>query len=303
MTRAGDRTALVAFVASAVFAGGNAVGIRFSNRELAPLWGACLRFALAAIILVALMAVLGQHFPRGRALVGAVLFGVLTVGISFALLYYALLRMHAGFVQTLLALVPLATLLIAAVERQERLRLPAVAGTLLAGAGIAVMTNAPIAQYAVPALSVLAVLGSVLCAAQGGVLVRAFPPVHPVTMNAVAMAAGAVLLLIGSVLADEPHVVPHAAETWFALGFLVVIDSILVSVLYLVVLRHWTASRASYLFVCVPVFTTALSAWLDAEPLTIGKVLGGLLVLTGVYLGALRRGRSARTISDPGSSR
>jgi hypothetical protein len=34
--------------------------------------------------------------------------------------------------------------------------------------------------------------------------------------------------------------------------------------------------------------TLALSAWLDQEPVTGGLLLGGALVLGGVYLGALR---------------
>jgi hypothetical protein len=45
--------------------------------------------------------------------------------------------------QTLLALVPLATLLLAVVQRQERLRLAAVIGTLLALAGVAVTFRGP----------------------------------------------------------------------------------------------------------------------------------------------------------------
>jgi hypothetical protein len=62
-TSHGERVALTAFVTYAVLAGGNAVGVRFSNRELAPLWGAGLRFALAAALLVAVMVVfrLGCH--------------------------------------------------------------------------------------------------------------------------------------------------------------------------------------------------------------------------------------------------
>ena len=36
----------------------------------------------------------------------------------------------------------------------------------------------------------------------------------------------------------------------------------------------------------------ALSAWLDDEPIRGGLVLGGLLVLAGVYVGALRPARS-----------
>ena len=64
---------------------------------------------------------------------------------------------------------------------------------------------------------------------------------------------------------------------------------VLVFVLYLVVLRHWEASRAAYEFVLIPVVTVALSTWLDDEPLGVGLLLGGPLVLIGVYVGALRR--------------
>jgi drug/metabolite transporter (DMT)-like permease len=61
---------------------------------------------------------------------------------------------------------------------------------------------------------------------------------------------------------------------------------------YLVVLRYWTASRAAYGFVITPLVTVLLSAWLDDERLSAGLVLGALLVLAGVYVGALRPARS-----------
>ena len=56
MNAGGERVVLAAFATGALLAGGNAVGIRFSNRELDPLWGAGLRFALAAVLLWTLMA-------------------------------------------------------------------------------------------------------------------------------------------------------------------------------------------------------------------------------------------------------
>ena len=123
--------ALTAFVTYTVLAGGNAVGIRFSNRELAPLWGAGLRFALAAALFLAVMVVLRLAFPRGRALLGSLLYGLLNFAGSFGLIYYGLVQVHAGLGQILLALVPLATLLLAVLWRQERLRVAAVVGTLL----------------------------------------------------------------------------------------------------------------------------------------------------------------------------
>ena len=60
---------------------------------------------------------------------------------------------------------------------------------------------------------------------------------------------------------------------------------------YLVVLRYWAASRAAYGFVLTPFITVMLSAWLDDEPIHVGLILGGLLVLAGVYVGVLRPSR------------
>ena len=39
--------------------------------------------------------------------------------------------------------------------------------------------------------------------------------------------------------------------------------TVVVFLLYLVVLRYWAASRASYGFVIIPFVTLLLSAWLD----------------------------------------
>jgi len=282
-----EHAVLSAFVVGAVLAGGNGVGIRFSNRELDPLWGAGLRFLLAALFFVGLMAALRLSLPRGRALVGALLFGVLQFGATYALAYYALVELHAGFGQILLALVPLFTLLLAVAQGQERLRLAAVAGTLLALGGVVVMSEAPL-RDSLPVLSVFAALGSALCFAQAAVLVRRIPRVHPVTMNAVGMSAGTVALLAASVLAGETLALPDRTATWGAITYLVTFGSIAVFLLYLYVLRWWAASRAAYSFVLIPIPTVVLSAWLDGEPIGGGLVLGGALVLVGVYVGALR---------------
>lgn len=288
MTVADDRTALAAFIAMSVLAGGNAVAIRFSNRELEPLWGAALRFALATALLVGLMAAMRVSLPRGRALTGAILYGALAIGGAFALAYYGLVDIHAGLGQTLLATVPLATLFLAVLQRQERLRLGAVVGGLIALAGIAVMSQATLSAD-VPVLSLLAVLGGALCFAEAAILVRHFAPVHPVALNAVGMGTGTVLLLAGALVAQEAIELPDRSETWFAIAYLVPIGSVVVFVLYVIVLRYWEASRAAYEFVLIPVVTVALSMWLDDEPLGVGLILGGPLVLTGVYVGALRR--------------
>ena len=284
-----ERLVVAAFAGNALFAGGGAVGVRLSNRELDPLWGASVRFGLAAILMLLLMAGLRLRVPRGRALTGALLYGALNFGAAFALFYYALVELQAGFGQILLALMPLATLLLAVAQRQERLHASAFAGIVLAVVGVAVMSRAPLRE-SIPPLSLLAALGSVLCFAQAAVIVRRFPDVHPVAMNAVGMTTGATLLVAGAVLAGDPIVLPESAATWAGIAYVVVVGSVVVFLLYLYVLRHWVASRTAYVFVLVPFVTVALSAWIDDEPVGAGLVFGGALVLAGVYVGALRPG-------------
>jgi drug/metabolite transporter (DMT)-like permease len=282
-----DRATLAAFVAGSVLAGGNGVAIRFSNRELDWLWGAGLRFILAALLMLGIMAALRVAWPRGRALGGAVVFGLLQFAATFALAYYALVELHAGFGQILLALVPLITLFLAIVQRQERFRPAALGGALLALAGIVVMSSAAL-EGSRPLLSLLAALASALCFAQAAVLVRWLPPVHPVAMNAVGMSAAAIALVLAAVVAGDTIELPEASETWAAVLYIATFGSVAVFLLYLYVLRRWIASRAAYSFVVIPVVTVVLSAWLDDEPVGVGLVLGGVLVLAGIYVGALR---------------
>jgi drug/metabolite transporter (DMT)-like permease len=296
--RPSERLILVAFLAEAVLAGGNAVGVRFSNRELEPLWGAGLRFSLAATLLLLVVAAMRLRLPRGRAAIGALLYGALNFGAAFGLAYYALVELHAGFGQLLLAIVPLVTLFVAVVERQERLRLAAIAGALLAFAGVAVLSGDAL-DGGLPARYLLAALGSAFCLAQAAVLVRWFPAVHPVTMNAIGMGVGALLLILLAFFVGETVVLPRESDTWLAVGYLVVVGSGIVFVLYVLVLRYWSASRVAYGFAITPVVTVLVSAWLLDEPVGFALIVGGALVLAGVYVGVLRPAATGAPAAAP----
>lgn len=283
----GDRAAASAFVGVTVLASGSAVAIRFSNRELEWVWGAALRFLLAAVLLVGVMVVLRRRWPRGRELQGAVAFGVFGLAGTFALAYWALLTIQAGLGQTLLALAPLITLLIAVASRQERMSRAALAGSVVSLVGVAVVGWRPEGDP-VPAGPLLAGVGAATCMAVATILVRRAPKVDPIAMNTVAVLTAAALLLTASLLAGQTPVLPNRADTWTAVIYVAVVGSVGVFTLQLVVLRYWAASRANYVFVLIPLLTIALSAWLDDEPVGIGLLAGGTLVVAGVYLGVLR---------------
>ncbi|HEX2030014.1 MAG TPA: DMT family transporter, partial [Actinomycetota bacterium] len=114
-----------------------------------------------------------------------------------------------------------------------------------------------------------------------------FPKAHPVTMNAVGMAFGSALLIALSLLRGERWIVPQGAATWAVQIYLITIGSVGLFVLYLFVLKRWTASRTAFAFVLFPVVAATLGAWLLADPLTLSLAIGAVVVLAGVYVGAL----------------
>ena len=282
-----DRRTMLAFVAMSVLGGGNAVGVRFSNRELEPFYGASIRFFFAMVVAIVVVRWVGHPLPRGRALLGPVLFGALNFGGAFAFAYLGLVEIQAGLGQTILALVPLATLLLAVAVRQEQMTAWGMVGTLLAVAGIAVVSGAGVGD-AVPFVPLLYLIAASFCFAAATVVVRRFEPVEPVTMNAIALAVGTAVLVVLSVGSGERWEIPTRAETLVAIAYLATLGTVVVFGLYVMVVRAWNASRASFTFVVVPIVAVLLSAWLDDESIGIELLLGGGLVLAGVYLGALR---------------
>jgi drug/metabolite transporter (DMT)-like permease len=280
-----SRRTLAAFLISALLAGGNAVAIRFSNHELAPLWGASLRFIIATAVLGAAVAVLRIGLPRGNALMGAMLYGVLSFAITFGLAYWGLLQVGAGMAQIILALVPLLTLLLAVGQGLERLRWQSLLGSVISLAGIAIIFREQLSAN-VPLLAMLAVVGGAISIAESNVVIKRFPRAHPVATNAVAMGTAALVLLVATLLSHEAIVVPTQLQTLVAVGYISVIGSVVVFSLFLYVIARWSASASSYVMLLIPLVTVVLGAALDHEAVTMSYLTGGPLVLAGVYIGA-----------------
>ena len=289
-----DGLTLAAFGLAVLLGGANFVAVRISNQELAPFWGAGLRFGLAAALFIVLVLALRLRWPRGRQLVTTVVYGALAFAIPYALLYWALIRATAGAATVVLAAVPLVTLLLATAQRLERLSLRAVAGSALAIAGIAWMVLGSQALMA-PVGAVLAMLGATLVIGQSIIIGKRLSGNHPVTTNAVGMAIAALLLLTLSASVNETWALPRRPDVAAALAYLVTLGSAGLFVLVLLVVRTWTASASSYMFVLFPVVTLVLAAWLVNEPITFSAVLGASLVMTGVWFGALSSTRPRGT--------
>ncbi|MCI0689528.1 MAG: EamA family transporter [Sporichthyaceae bacterium] len=289
-----DQVVAGAFVLMVLGIGGNVVAVRSvsSSGDIDPLWAGASRFIIAALLFAAVAAVIRSPLPRGRALFGATAYGALSIGGFFAFAYWGLQEAPAGPAAVVLATGPLLTFLFAIAHGQERFRWDGLAGAALVVAGTAVVFSAGASQ-GVPIPSLLAILASSACAAEGAVLVKLLPAVRPVQRNAIGMGVGAITLLALMPLFGESFELPSRASTWTAQIYLILIGTVGVFSIYLFLLNRWTASAVSYEFVLGPVAAIVLANWLLDEPITGRFLAGAVLVLAGVYLGAIRPRRIA----------
>jgi drug/metabolite transporter (DMT)-like permease len=281
-----DRSVPIAFVLFILVGGGASVAIRITYAELAPFWAAASRFILAALVFWALAFFKRIPFPKGRALVGALLFGTLTVGLAFLLISWGLVATPASRYQILMATVPLLTVFLSALHGIEAISLRGVLGSLLAVGGIAITVGgASTSELSIP--HVAAILLAAVFIAEGGVLIKKFPPNPPIMTNAIAMTVGGIILGLASLVSGEPWTIPTLTSTWIAFIYLVVFVTIVVFLLYMFVLGKWSASRTSYGFVLVPLVTIVVASSVVGEEITLNFLVGAGFVLVGVLVGAL----------------
>jgi drug/metabolite transporter (DMT)-like permease len=290
-----DRVTLAAFAGFVLIAGAVSVAIRLGSFELPPFWAASLRYAMAVPIFAALAIALRIPFPRGASLVGALLFS-LTFLVSTALLYVGVSGSSASIGAIFFAVTPLVTLALAAVIGLERFTFRGVTGALIAAAGMVVVVSDQLGA-AVPVPALLALGGAMFFSAVTAVVIKRLPPGHPITANAVGGLFVLPILLALSFMANESWALPSRPETWVALLFLVVFGTVLLFPLALFIIGRWTASGYSYTNLFKPLAGVALAAVILSEPIRLTFLLGGALILVGVWVGAFRAPPAGSAVS------
>jgi len=281
-----DRVTLLAFMLMILAGGGASVAIRFTYVELPPFWSGAARFLVGALMFWSIMLLRKIKVPKGKAFVGAVLFGALSVGGAFILVAWGLVKTPASLYQVLMALVPLLTLFLAYVHGLESISKRGILGSLLALAGIAIaLGGATGVELSVP--HVFAIIAAAGFMAEAGVVAKKFPRNHPIATSAISMTVGSIMLGSVSLFTGEKWVIPSQLETWIAFGYLILFVNLVTFLLYLFILERWTASGTSYGFVVIPLVTVVVAATLADEQITWNFALGGLFVLSGVFFGAL----------------
>jgi drug/metabolite transporter (DMT)-like permease len=262
---------------------------KLALREFPPVLLTCLRTTIAGgfILPIYLWQERGKRqawtWRDLRALLLLGIFGVIANQLFFVLgLAYTSVG-HASIVATLM---PVLVLLFAAFIGQERLTPRKVIGMAIAAAGVAVL------QLAKEAGSTATLLGDAFIFLSGISLAiftvrskQVMKRYGSLTINTVAYAGGALAIAPLTLwLSLRYGLARVSAAAWWSLAYMAVFSSVLAYFIYNYALTYMPASRASAISYLQPLGATLLAVALLGEPVTTVLAIGGILVLTGVFV-------------------
>lgn len=235
------------------------------------------RFALAAVLLLALAALRRERLPRGRP--AATLIGLGAVGyVGMSLCYFfALERITAGLTALLLYFYPALVVVLGAVFLRDRPRRAALVCVAAATVGT-ILTIGPVGGGKVT--GVLLGLGSALLYATYVLLSSRVHGVRPFAMAATVMSAGAVSMGLLAVL-TRPQL-PTAPTAWLALGGVAVVGGVLAVSTFFAALALLGPTDTSVVSTVEPVVSIVVAAALLGERLGPVQVAGGVVVIAAV---------------------
>ena len=258
--------------------------IRIAAPAFGPLPMACLRCALAAVVLSALMRLTRKMWPARRHWVAITLLSVLTVVAPFVLFNWAGLVIPAGYSAVLNATAPLFGVIAGALFERERLTGRKLLGCAAGLAGVALLVRlGPVTPDWPVILAVTACVVASACYGFGAILMKRATMAHDaLPASAVVHVTGALVLLLPAAAAAPS--VQLRPDALIALGVLGTFTSGFMYWLSMRLMREIPASAATSSAFMIPMFGVSWGALFLHEPVTPGMLPGVGLVLVACAL-------------------
>ncbi|MFJ3794856.1 EamA family transporter [Streptomyces sp. NPDC090088] len=249
-----------------------------------PLYGAALRALPAGLVLLAVC----RQRPRGAWWWRSAVLGLLNVSVFFVLVYAASQLLPTSIASTVMALSPLAMMLIAWALVAERPGTAHLAGAAIGLAGVCLMLLTGADGVSVP--GILASAAAMLVSSFGHILTKRWSAGTDVLASTAwqLTAGGLFLLPVAAAMEGPPPALSPAAL--LAFGYVTLIATALAFVAWFTGLRHLPAGTVGLIGLLNPLTGVLLGTAVAGEVLTGRQLCGLVLVLAGVVLG-----RPART--------
>src|SRR5436190_13827575 len=278
--------------------------IKIGLRDLPPISYAAIRFVLAVIVLVAISTGRVRLLPRHASDYLVLAFtGVLMFAVNYGLLFWGELHVSSGLAAVLQATIPIFGMVFAHLMLpDEPLRLQKLLGAVLAVGGVAMICERLLGFSGLMAFwGGLGIIVGAASAAFSNVLLKSRNlQLAPAMIAAWQMIFGAApLLLIGVLIEGNPLKFHWNTVSILCLLYLAVIGSALTFLLLYWLLPRMTVARLQAISLITPPGAVALGWAVGGETFSLWSLLGGGLVLAGVWM-IFRKGEEAEPVIQEG---
>jgi len=284
----GPTAGIVAAIFSSALGGTAAALTRYTIHASDPVTLAAFRFGIGFIPILAVALALGVRWPRGLDAVWVFLLGVLFFSLFFVIYNVAMSYTSAARGSLALSMLPLTTMLVAALLGREALSWRKTAGVLIAVAGVAFALSTGLADAPADAWrGDLVMAAATLCMALYNVWSR--PLMQRSSMLgflATGMGAGA---LVSTLLAWQGGGFERVAATfgppqWWAIACLGVFGGAAAFYLWVFALERTTPTRVANTMTVNPIAASTVAALLIGEPIGLNLVVGIAAVGVGIWV-------------------
>src|SRR5947207_1951965 len=263
--------------------------IKVGLQDLPPISYAAIRFVIAVIVLFAVSLGRVRLLPRrGADYAILALTGVLMFAVNYGLLFWGELHVSSGLAAVLQATIPMFGMLFAHLMLpDEPLQLPKLLGALVALGGVAMICERLLGFNGFMAFwGGLGIIFGAAGAAFSNVLLKARAiQLAPAMIAAWQMIFGtAPLLLTGFMVEGNPLKFRWSAVAVACLLHLDIIGSALTFLLLYWLLPRMTVARLQAISLITPPGAVALGWAVGGETFSLWSLLGGCLVLAGVWM-------------------
>jgi len=219
--------------------------IKVAVETVPPLSVAAGRLTLAAIVIVAIARARGLRFPDTPGLWRQfLLLGLFGNALPFALISWGEVAIDSGLAAILMAVMPLATLVLAHLFTEDEQLNPArIAGVALGFGGVVVLMGpAALKGLGGQVLGQVAVAGGAVCYAISTVIAKRLPKMPHLSSSAGTLIAAAALSLPVSLLVDRPWALQPSAASLWSVAILGLFPTALALMVYYALLRRTGAT-------------------------------------------------------------
>ena len=262
---------------------------KFALREMPGLMVASLRTPLSGLFILPIFLWRNRRAHRAwprRDVAMLLTLGILGVIGNQVLFVLGLARTSVAHAAVIIALTPLAVLLMAAIAGQERIDARKVTGMAVAICGVIALQAGRAAGQGPTLAGDLILFASACVFAAFAVYGKTVTSRYgSLTVNTFAYAGGGLAMLPVTIWLASRFDLSHvSAAAWFSVAYMAVFPAVVGYLIFYYALQHLPASRVTAFAYFQPVLATVLAALLLGERPGIGFASGGALVLLGVFL-------------------